>query len=258
MANFIAALMAILIAGALVLVYMNRASSEIVGAALPVAFAAFSALGLVFAFGRPPTIERTFPVVFVIQQADKYPIIVPYRPFPSLALGLFDRAVRANPHLLEDSRFADTGGGPLFHYYLQKVFVDWLASRHAWTWRVRVDRFHIGTEQEMFGSASDAGEFKTKKLSTGEVEKALPGNVFSAIPSFGPGTLALPPRTSFIVQAPHQDAQQGEVSEIRLKNWFCDVRIRARKSSWGVGLGAYTSLLGVDQVQAQKDYLEVQ
>jgi hypothetical protein len=81
MANVVAAFMAILIAAAFTLVYMNRASSEVIGAAVPVTFAAFSALALVFAFGRPSPIERTFAVVFFCQNSNPAPIVIPYRPF---------------------------------------------------------------------------------------------------------------------------------------------------------------------------------
>jgi hypothetical protein len=258
MANFVAVGMAALIVFAFVLVYVNRASSEVVGAALPVAFAAFSALGLVFAFGNPQPVERSFPVVFVFQQADKYPIVIPDRPFPSLTLGVFDEAVQVNPKLLQDSRFADRSGGPLFHYFLQKALVDWLASNYFNTWRVRVERFEVGGEQSQTSPAPDAKEFATKKLSAEDLKRALRTNAFATVSAFGPGTLALPPNTSFIVQELHSDVQQGEVSEIRLKNWFCDVRIQTRFSMSGVGLGAYTLVVPIPQEQAQRDYYNVQ
>jgi hypothetical protein len=136
MANIITAFMALLIAAVFILVYMNRASSEVVGAALPVAFGAVSALALVFAFGKPTPIERAFPVVFIVQKSDQAPIVVPNRPFDTLTLSMFSQAVGADPKLLEkDPRYRDLGGGSLYHYFLQKATINWLSVNYWNTWR---------------------------------------------------------------------------------------------------------------------------
>jgi hypothetical protein len=258
MAQVIAGVMGLCLLFTFILVYVNRASSEVVGAALPVAFAAMSALGLVFAFGKPAPIERSFPVVFVFQQKDKYPITLPGRPAQFLTIGMFDKAIQANPRLLEDPRFADGNGHQLFHEFLQKAIVNWMRSRYWATWRLRQERFDIGGQQEEWGAAPDASEFATKKLSDDEVTSALGKNAFANVPAFGPGTLGLPPRTSFEVKEPGDDPKLGHTSEIRLKNWLCDIRIHSRFSSSGVGLGAYTMFLGIPQEEAQKQFHTVQ
>jgi hypothetical protein len=135
--------MGLAVAGAFALVVVNRDSPQVIHAAVPVAFGALSALALVFAFGRPAPIEGTFPVIFVLQQADRYPVVIPHRPFPSMTLALFDDAVQANPTLLKDPRFSGFGGGPLFHQFLQRAIVDWLTSTYFGTWRARVERFRM-------------------------------------------------------------------------------------------------------------------
>jgi hypothetical protein len=91
MAYVVAGLVALLIASVFVLVFMNRASSEVVGAALPVVATAVLALVLVFTFGKPSPIERSFPVTFIFQQSDLYPILVPHRPRQFSTLGMFDQ-----------------------------------------------------------------------------------------------------------------------------------------------------------------------
>lgn len=56
------------------------------------------------------------------------------------------------------------------------------------------------------------------------------------------------------VQPPGDDA----TGEIRFKNSFCDVRIKTRSSISSVGLGPYTSVLGVPISEAQDRYWTVQ
>ena len=255
MGTLFIALMGLAIAAAFALVVVNRASSEVVNAAVPVAFAALSALGLVFAFARQPTIERIFPVVFVVQQADKYPVVVPDRRFPSGTLALFDQAVQSNPRALDDPRFADFGGGPLFHEFLQKSLVDWISMRHFGTWRMRVDRFSYGSGgQEQFGPTPDAGQYSSKVLSKEELTAVLGSNIFAGVHS-GFGKIALPPRTMLSVSAPPEGKQEGE---IRLKNWFVDMRIYTRQSFSMVGLGNYTMLMGMPQEEAQQHFWTLQ
>jgi hypothetical protein len=162
MANVITVIMGLLIAAVFVLVYMNRASSEVVGAAFSVAFGAVSALALVFAFGKPTPIERAFPVVFIVQKSDRAPIVIPNRPFDTLTLAMFSQAVSADPTLLErDARFKDFGGGPLFHHFLQKAIINWLSVNYWNTWRTRVQRFQAAGMEQSSGPSRDAASFST-------------------------------------------------------------------------------------------------
>src|SRR5687767_3215720 len=81
-------LLGVLLIGVLILIWMNRASGAVAGAALPAVTGLLSALALVFFFNRPEPIVRSFPVVFVIERATYLPITIPYRPFPSMSLAL--------------------------------------------------------------------------------------------------------------------------------------------------------------------------
>lgn len=65
---------------AFVLVFYNRESEKVVTAAVPLAFAACSALLSILAFARQEPISRVFPVSFSFQVADKFPISIRYRP----------------------------------------------------------------------------------------------------------------------------------------------------------------------------------
>jgi hypothetical protein len=255
MSTVVAAGMALVIVFAFTLVYLNRASSEVVGAAFPVVFAAISALALVFAFGKPAPIERSFPVLVPFQQADKYPVYVPHRPLQSLTLSMFDKALNSNPKLLEDPRFKDSvGQNPLFHYYLQKAIINWLSMKYWNTWRIRIERFETGGTQETTGPADDFKSYAVKKLSADEVKQLTPTNPFATVAPFGTGTLAIPRYSKVEVQEPHSDKGVGETSEIRIRNWHSDIRINIRYGGSGVGLGGYGSLIGMPQEEAQKHY----
>src|SRR5690349_5693445 len=70
------------------LVWLNRASSIVVNAALPVAIGSFAALSLVFVFNRPAPISKAFSVLFVIENTSRMPVSIPFRPFSTLGLSL--------------------------------------------------------------------------------------------------------------------------------------------------------------------------
>ncbi|HSL02116.1 MAG TPA: hypothetical protein VK901_01080 [Nitrospiraceae bacterium] len=58
------------------LVWMNRDSPAVVGAAIPNVIALASALAMVFVFNRPAPISRVFQVVLVVEKASLLPVMV--------------------------------------------------------------------------------------------------------------------------------------------------------------------------------------
>jgi hypothetical protein len=134
----------VLLMAAFGLVWFNRASPEVVGAAVPVAGAALSGLVLVFAFNKPAPIERAFPVLILGQRSDKQPIFVPQRRASDALLGFFSKAIAENSKLLDDPRFEDLAAGPLYHHLLQRGILDWISFRYSGTWRVRFETFLPG------------------------------------------------------------------------------------------------------------------
>src|SRR5437879_2234903 len=143
MSTLIIALAGLMLAIEYILVLMNRASGAVVGAALPAATALLSALVLVFAFNPPAPISRVFPVVFVVEKASLLPVAMPNRPFPFQSLSLPDMMRQIDPKTFELTEHQDAFGfiGPLYHEFLQKMFVDDLAGKQFASWRMKTDRF---------------------------------------------------------------------------------------------------------------------
>lgn len=236
------------LASVFALVVINRESREVVSAALPVSLGAMGAILLVFAYTRPAPISRTFPVVFVVEQASGYPVAIPDRPFPFQSLALFDSAIQANPKAFENVRFRDMGD-PTYHEYLQKLIVDWIAAKHFGAWRLRIERFQYGSgSQEQWGAAPDSGNYPSKKLSKEEVERVLGKNRFASVHTAF-GTLVVPPGTSITVGPEQGDAHEAE---IRFRNRLVDLRIVSRPSFSGVGMSAYTMFSGLNPGAAQQ------
>jgi hypothetical protein len=250
MSTLIIAIMGVTLAAVFALVVINRESREVVSAAVPVSLAAIGAIMLVFAYTRPAPISRTFPVVFVLEQATSYPVVIPDRPFPTQSLALFDSAIQANPKAFEGLRPRDMGD-PTYHEYLQKLIVDWIAHKHFSVWRLRIDRFQYGSgSEEQWGPAPDASNYPSKKLSKEDVKQALGKNRFASVHN-GFGTLAVPPGTTLTVSPEQGDIHEAEV---RLKNRLVDLRVVTRPSSSGVGMSAYTMFSGLDPGTAQQQF----
>lgn len=259
MSTVFIAFMALTLTGAFILVVLNRASPSVVNAAVPLAFGALSALGLVFAFTRPEPISRVFPVVFVVERASLLPIVIPDRPFGFLSLHLADEMRQLDPKTFEQPKGQDEGFDfivPLFHEFLHKVIVDSLAAKQFGTWRMRTERFG-GSGFEQFGPMPDAGSYSSKVLTTEELTQAFSTNRFARVHSMF-GKWALPPGTELQIDVPHHDPQLGQTGVIRLKNRFCEMTIRTVVSMSVVGLGSYTALVGIPQEEAQKMYWTLQ
>jgi len=250
------ALMGLALAAVFALVVLNRASAAVVNAAVPVAFGAISAIGLVFAFARPEPIARAFPIVFVVERASLLPVVIPDRPFPFMSLGLADQMRQIDPTTFEPPPKQEGFDFivPLYHEYLQKIVVDSIAAKHSGTWRMRTERFH-GFEQ--WSPTPDAAGYSSKVISAEQLIGALGKNRFARVQS-GFGKLALPPGTQFEIEAPHHNPQSGETGTIHLKNRFCDIEIRTVQSWSSVGLGNYTMLLGIPLEEAQQKYWTIQ
>lgn len=82
MNTFLVILAGVVLFAIYVLVWMNRASPTVIGAALPAAITLLSAIVLVFLLNRPAPISRVFPVIFIVEKSSGLPVVVPDRPFP--------------------------------------------------------------------------------------------------------------------------------------------------------------------------------
>jgi hypothetical protein len=234
-------------------VFLNYQSPQVVNAAAPVAVGVLAALSLVFVFNAPEPIRRVFPVTFFLQRADKYPISIPYRPFPPMSLALFDSAQRANPEAFNFPAGQDTSlDALLYHEFLQKLIVDWIASRHFGTWRMETDLFELGLgAQEQFRPMADASNYRSTVLTSEELAQRLEGNRFAPVHS-GFGRLAVPEGMTLTVRPAQADFLQP--GEIQFRDRYCELTITTTYSMGGVGLGSYTMLLGLTLQDAQDRY----
>jgi hypothetical protein len=252
MSTALVALVGLILALAYTLVVYNRASSTVVGAALPAATGLLSALILVFAFNRPTQITRSFAVDFIVEEASLLPIQIGDRPFPFQSLGLADEMRQLDPKIFD----VPSGGNkldlilPLYHEYLQKVLVDDVAAKQFSSWRTKTERF-VGMTQ--WSPAPDAAAYNSKILDSEELELVFAKNRFAKVRT-GLGKWALPPSTELQVKPPEFDTKLGDIGVIHLKNSLCDLFIRTRMSSAMVGLGKYTAIVGLSASEAQKRY----
>jgi len=238
------------------LVVMNRASPVVVGAAIPAVIALASALAVVFVFNRPAPISRVFQAVLVVEKASLLPVMVPHRPFPieSLTLAPMMRQL--------DSKTFDPPNGqnafdfitPLYHEYLQKMIVDDLAGKQFGTWRMKTERF---VDQIQWAPLPEASSYPSRILSVEELEEIFGKNRFARVHSAF-GKWALPPGTELRIELPRHDPQLGEIGTIHLRNYLCEISIRTVGSMSMVGLGKYTSLIGVAIDEAQEKYWTLQ
>ncbi len=92
-----------------------------------------SALAVVFVFNRPATISRVFQVVFVVGKASLLPVTIPHRPFPFDSLSLAAMMRYIDPKTFHPPNGKNTFDflRPLYHEYLQKIFVDDLADKQS-------------------------------------------------------------------------------------------------------------------------------
>jgi len=232
--------MGILVLLAFVLVVVNRNSEKIVSAAVPLAFAAFAALALVFAFAREEPITRVFPVNFCYQVQDKLPIVITGRPFPHI-LHLVDQVRQQDPKALDEPMDIHPGG-LVYHELLQKGFIEWIAMRHFANWRMELLRFESGVAQEFFQPFAEAAQESSKILSSQELQRRFGGNRFARVHT-GMGTLALPPGTNLTIHTPKTPDGHGE---IHLKNCFCEIKIRTSPGLSMSGIYAYSWLMGIE------------
>jgi hypothetical protein len=253
MSAAVALLMLLIVNVAFFLVYLNRASAEVLTAAAPVAAGAFSAILLVFTFAKPAPIERAFPVLVLGRQSDLHPIEIPHRPNPRRFRLLFAQWATENASLLSDPARPDGEASPLYHHLLQRAIVDWMSTRYFGTWRIRSERFETGDRTERWGPLPDAATTSKTILTSDDIQRVLGANRFASTQgSHLEEQLALPPRTTMTVQPPSTQSPLGE-SEIRFKNRLTDLKIRISYASSGLGLGSYDPP-GVSQDQAQTEF----
>ena len=238
---------------ACVVVVINRDSSLVVGAAVPAAVALASALAVVFVFNRPAPMSRVFQVVIVIEKASLLPVAITHRPFPIGGLTLAPQMEQIDPktfHLPNPQHPLDFTK-PLYHEYLQKIFVEALAIKQFGTWRMKTERF---VNEVRWTPLPDASSYPSKILDAKDLERIFGGNRFARVHS-GFGKWALPPGTELCIELPRADTQLGEVGIIHLKNGLCEIFIRTTPTVWQVGLGRYAALSGMHKGEDQDNYL---
>lgn len=234
------------------LVVMNRDSSIVVGAFVPAVVALASALAAVFFYNSPAPMSRVFQVVLVVEKASMLPVTVPHRPFPFTSLSLAPMMGQIDPKTFHPPNGQNTYDfiRPLYHEYLQKIFIDDLATKQFGTWRMKTERF---VDLIRWAPMPDASSYPSKILDIKEHERILGENRFARVHS-GLGKWALPPGTDFWIEQPRNDTQLGEIGTIHLKNGQCEISIRTMATSWLVGLGKYGPLVGRHRGEDQDKY----
>lgn len=139
----------------------------------------------------------------------------------------------------------------MYHEFLQRTLVDWIATRHGVHWRMELLTFEgPGTgAEEHFMFLPDAKEERAKVLSVEELKRIFAGNRFAGV-HMGVGSLALPPGTTLSVDPPKQ---AGATGQIQFKNRYCEITIKTSNSIGQSGLGDYSMLLGLP-LSAQEGY----
>lgn len=138
----------------------------------------------------------------------------------------------------------DAQGHLVYHEFLQKALVDWIATRHFGHWRVELLLFEGGPgagTQGQFSPMPDANKEASKVLSTDELQRIFSKNRFASVHT-GFGRLALPPSTTLNVETPKEASATGKV---RFKNRYCEITIQTSPSMGLLGLGTYSMLLGI-------------
>ena len=143
---------------------------------------------------------------------------------------------------------------PLYHEYLQKMFIDDLAGKQFGSWRMKTDRF---VDQIQWSPLPDASAYPSQIVSAEELERLFGKNRFARVHS-GFGKWALPPNTELRIELPGKDPQLGEVGTINLENPLCKISIRTIGSWSMVGLGNYGPLIGAGVDNAQENYWTLQ
>lgn len=238
------------------LVVMNRDSSIVVGAFVPAVLALASALAAVFIFNLPAPMSRVFQVVLVAEKASLLPVTLPHRPFPIESLTLAPMMKQIDPKTFHPPNGQNTFDfiKPLYHEYLQKIFVDALAVKQFGTWRMKTERF---VNEVRWSPLPDASSYPSKILDSKDLERIFGENRFARVHSAF-GKWALPPGTDLRIELPRKDAQLGEIGTIHLKNGLCEISIRTVEGVWRVGLGKYGPLAGRHRGEDQEKYFTVE
>jgi hypothetical protein len=216
---------------------------------------ALFALALVFIFFPPQPVVKKFPVVFFSKQPDNLPVSIPIRQFlMENAFPIFGAARQANPSAfnLPNGVDAINFDEELYEEFLQRLLIDWIASRHSGTWRADISRVNAGSaSMETWSSLSDASEYESTILTTAELEQKFRGNRFARVRSFGSGALALPKGMTLIIE---KSQRKTPGSKIHFKDAFCELTIKITFSGGSVGLGGYAILVDMPLGFSQQHY----
>jgi hypothetical protein len=246
-----ATVVAIALAGGTVfafyLVWINRASEKILTAVIPIVVAALVGIPLaVFVFGGLPTISEEFPSSFQIRKASKMPANLPLLLMSRrFSTPLFEPSLlwQQHPELFNDP--ADAEGATLYHHLLQSAIIEWMSFRYHGSWQAEGAELELPIgRQTQFDPPQGANE-PFERLSKEQLEATMNENKFATIHAGITPQITLPINTVMRIRAPHPDRREGEVSEIILRNDFCEISITTRQSSWFTGVGLLKSLAGL-------------
>lgn len=217
-------------------VWENRNSEKIISAVIPISAAALIGVYMaVFVFGGEPPKTTEFPTMFCFEAPANVPIVLPFRP-TLRSLFRVPKLLKTQPAALQGDKAVT-----VYHHLLQMAIIDSLAFRYRKGWRVKVTQFETSLGTELTAQPLDVEPMRL--VSAQELEQALVGNYFAGQHEILPNQIALPPKTTLKITAPHLD-NQIEQSLISFDNPYIRITIQTRAGSWGVLFGEYRLMLG--------------
>ena len=232
---------------------MNRDSEKVVTTLFLGVTALIGVLMAVALFGSEPPIRKVFSTPIMIDAKTRLPFeALPYPALPVVPTIEAREKMKAHPELIPDPK-TDSFAQTLYHHLLQRAIVYWLEEKYPKTWEADVFPMNLG---ESSGYMFQSKQVPSRLYSASELTAKMVDNKFSdmtgpfgATKDFG---LAVPEGTELDFSAPHMDAAGGEVSTLKLRNWFCTITIETRKSMSMVGAGSYRMILNMTQDHAQE------
>jgi hypothetical protein len=225
------------VAALLVLLWLNRKSERIFGVTASMVAAVVLLLFTVGGLGGEPPVTRTFPVTFQYRLSNGAPLLIPGRSHPH-DLALVSELIQKKPDIVKDGH----EGVTLYHHFLQRTMLDWIALRHVGSWRSEFLYFELGALRSQFSTPARERPQSSRVISTREFEEILGSNLFARL-RLVKTTLAVPHGTTVTVTPPSSDPFKD--AEIRFTNRYCTLSIVTSPSVGANGIGQYALLAGI-------------
>jgi hypothetical protein len=227
---FLIVIMTVVAAATIIMVVLNRGSERIVTTFLLGLVATLGALMALFFYGADEPIHQAFSSVVMIDTASRLPFErTGFTNIPMTTLiGIRDE-IKKHAELRSE---VDSNGAMLYHHALQRAIISWLELKYPNNWEADLFPLDFG---ESHGYAFVGKPGPSRVYRPTELCHTLAGNSFAELVGpFGPIMgLALPPKTSVKIAAPHQDSQLGQVGLITVANRFCTFTIQTRYALGG-------------------------